>query len=310
MSVDEFYDVFSIVHSLQNGRSSSDLTYERNRIIRLLDSLGYCEFDYKRRKVYVCPPLLVGLPSISLPRALLTGARSRVFIQELKDVVKNSGGIARIILRQQTQSLLPAALIIESSAQGAIAEIAKKMNISYNLKIVAWELINFVAGIDNITPQFEEKQAPNWQSQTFSTTLLKFVRQEKDSEGVRLVEYSNPVTQQREHWLWRGTLAAEVDRDWGRYMSLAEHSINVLVHDRVHNTVLVPEQVPLPRLFARALTLSSGIAPTRIVLNDKSKFKLLSGIPMIIYSRVPTEVVDMLTKKLSQVPIISEITTK
>ena len=73
MNIEEFYNVFSVVCSLQNGRNLNDLTYERNRTIRLLDALGHCEFDYKRKRVYVCPPMLVGMPSIGLPHALLTG---------------------------------------------------------------------------------------------------------------------------------------------------------------------------------------------------------------------------------------------
>jgi hypothetical protein len=273
MSIDEFYNVFSIVYSLNNGQNSNDLKNERTRLVRMLDAFGHCEFDYNRRKVYVCQPILVGLPSIGLPRALLTGARSRTFIQELKTAIRNSDGSARMILRQQTHPLLPTAVIIESSEQGLIAEIAKNVNILYNPKIAAWEIINFAAGIDKITTQFGERQAPNWQSQTFSVSLLKFAKQVKDEDGVRLVEYRNPVTQQLEHWLWNGELAAEIDRDWGRYISLADQGINVLIHDRAHNTLLVPEQVPLPRLFARALTLCSGMAPTRVVLNDKSKFQ-------------------------------------
>jgi hypothetical protein len=306
MSTDEFYNIFNVLYTLQN-KNSEKLSKERNKTIRLLDALGHCEFDYNHRKVYVCPPQLIGVPSINLPKALLTGARSIAFIQELKKVVNNSGGNARILLHQQENPLIPSALIVEASDQQTIKNIANKMNILFNPKIIAWELINFVACIDKLALKFKEKKPPNWDSKTFSVNQLKFTKQEVTlDDGVNLVEYTNPITQQYEHWLWRKTLAAEVDRDWGRYIVLAEHGKNIIVHDKTFNKIFIPEQVPLPRLLARALTLSSGMAPKSVTFKSTENFGLGLGIRVLAYSMVPPEIVCLLTKKLSQLPIIRE----
>ncbi len=310
MRTEEFYNIFSIVYAQNPSAYAADLKNERYKTIRMLDSLGHCEFDFTRRKVYVCPPTLVGMPSIGLPRVLLTGARSSTLIQELKAAVKSTGGAAYIIMQQQTEPLLPTAFIIESSNQGAIAEIAKKTGIAYSPNIASWEIINFAAGLDQIALHFLERKPPNWQSQTFCPTLLKFMRQPASQDLDKLVGYKNPITQQYDHWLWRGTLAAEIDRDLGRYLMLVKHGISVLVHDRVHNYLLVPEQIPLPRLFARALALCSGKAPISQYLKEKTSFKRINEIPMQIYSKVPTEVVDILAKKLSQTPFVGEISSK
>ncbi|MFX0108245.1 MAG: hypothetical protein ACFE7R_08180, partial [Candidatus Hodarchaeota archaeon] len=124
---------------------------------------------------------------------------------------------------------------------------------------------------------------------------------------VRLVEYINPLNQQRVHWLWKGTLAAEVNRDWGRYIALANHVVNILIYDKLRNHLSVPEYVPLPRFFARALTLCSGIAPTRATISAHNKIGFPPNLPVNIFSQVSPEIVGILSSKLSQEPIAHEI---
>jgi hypothetical protein len=153
---------------------------------------------------------------------------------------------------------------------------------------------------------FEEKAELNWKRRTFSLKRMQFVNTLEENDNVRLVEYTNPLTMQRVHWLWKGSLAAQVDRDLGRYLALSENGVNVLFYDKHRSRLSVPEYVPLPRLFARALALCSGTAPRRITANY-SKFGFPAKFPVNVYSEVPREIVDVLGRKLAQVPIISEL---
>ena len=302
MGLEEFRDILSVLFPLQQMNSSSNLNYERFKIPRILDSLGHCEFDYKHRKVYVCPPLLVGLPTYGLPRAILTGARSPKLLDELRKATINAGKQARLISQQQKDPLVPQAVIIESSNVQIIAEIAVRVNIAYEPDPAAWRLINYAAGIQEIKTPFEEKKELNWPQRIFSSELLRFVCRQESKAGAKLVEYTNPVNRQRVHWLWEGSIATKVDRDWGRYMSLASNGISVLMHEKQRNRLYVPEYVPLPTYYARALTLCSGLEPSSKVINGQ-KFGFSKRLPMLVYSEVPSQIADVVGQKLSQ-PLI------
>ena len=89
----------------------------RQYIIRLLDSLGYCEFDFDKRKIFMCPPSLVRLPGSGLPKAALVGARIPKLIQRLKDAVKSEQGNAIFLTvpRNLSSIGLPPLTCIEAS---------------------------------------------------------------------------------------------------------------------------------------------------------------------------------------------------
>ena len=301
MGVDEFRNILSIVFPLQQMDSSAGLNNERMKIVRTFDALGHCEFDYKHRKVYVCPPTFVGLPTYGLPRALLTGARSPMLLENIRKAVVEKGKQARIIRIDQEDPLIPLAVIIESSSTEIMAEIAKIANLAYEPNVAAWEMINFAAEINEMKSPLENKKDLNWPQRVFSNKLLRFVGKQENKEGTRLVEYRNPINKQYIHWLWEGAVASKVDRDWGRYMSLSSNGINVLLQDKIRNHLYVPEYVPLPTYYARALTLCSGLSPWRTVVNGQ-EFNLPDRLPMHVYSEVPPQIADLLGQKLSQVP--------
>ncbi len=310
MNTDEFNSIFNVVYSVQQKNPPPDLSFERNITIRMLDSLGHCEFDYERRKVYVCPPLLVALPTYGLPKAVLTGARSPDLVSALNQAAKDKRASTRLTcLHQKGYPVMPDAITLESKDSETISEIAETLKITYNPRPAAWQLINYASGLAEIVGSydFEERAELNWQRRVFSTKSLQFQKQTEKQGETRLVEYINPVNQQMVHWLWKGTLAAEVDRDWGRYMSLANNDVNVLIYDMSHNRISVPEFVPLPRLFARSLALCSGLAPARATIGPQNKLGFPSHLRVNIFSEVPPKIADLLCSKLSQKPIVHKM---
>lgn len=310
MSTDEFNSIFSTIYLSQCKQPPLNLNHERNITIRMLDSLGHCEFDFDNRRVYVCSPLFVALPTCGLPRAVLTGARSPSLVGDLKQATKNRQGSAHLIRRQhKTYPIIPEAIIVESIDLETIKETANTSKIAYTHSVPAWEIINYASGIREVikTLDFEERVELNWKRRIFSTKFMQFVRQTENQDEVRLVEYTNPVNQQRVHWFWKGTLAAKVDRDWGRYMALENNGVNILIYDKLRNRLSVPEYIPLPRFFARALALCSGIAPVRAKISAHSELGFPSNLPVNIYSEAPPEIVGILSSKLLQVPMAHEI---
>lgn len=153
------------------------------------------------------------------------------------------------------------------------------------------------------TPFINRNPLNHWTSKAFSIEKLHFVNKAEVNGAVQLFEYLNPLNQQRTHWLWKDTLAAEVDRDWGRYMLLAHYGLNRLVYDLEAHLLAIPKNLPLPIFLSRALTLCSGIVPTHAYLKLNNNLGFPAKLPVIVYKKVIPEVVNILCSKLSQDPI-------
>jgi len=154
ISLDYFNDVFNtLIQRQEISSGEEDLNDLRRKTIRFLDSLGHCEFDFERRQVFACPPVLVTLPTYGLPIAVLTGARSKKIVQRIKDFVKsNRDSLSyRIESHRSEYSLLPSAIYIEAVNFDYISEVAQNARIGHYLdQPAAWSLVNFSVGLEDI----------------------------------------------------------------------------------------------------------------------------------------------------------------
>ena len=309
MSIDKFNAAFDALCQLPGiSTSEVDLNYVRRQTIRYLDSLGHCEFDFDSRHVFACPPALVALPPYGLPKSVLTGARTLSMVRKMKDFVKgNRNSVSYSSKPQRSEHpLLPSAIYIEAVDHDHLQKVAQAAQIVRHLTApVAWSLVNFSAGIEDIIHNlaYGDKADINWNKRTFSTNTLTFSNIHNTENVQGLVEYTNPVNQQRLHWIWDGNRAAEVDRDWGRYMILADKGVNVMLYDERRHQLAVPSTVPLPRFLARSATLCTGLAPAPACIGEKSIDGLPAGHPVDIYCAVPPPIATMIAEKLSQNPI-------
>lgn len=307
IGLDYFKDAFNTLIQQQEISSGEvDLYYLRRKTIRFLDSLGHCEFDFDRRQVFACPPVLVTLPSCGLPKAVLTGARSATIVQKIKDFVKsNRDSLSYSIEPQRSEHpLLPSALYIEAVNHDYLQKVAQTAQIGHRLnQPAAWSLVNFSAGLEDIKNNLSYEIRPdlNWdKKRTFSTETLKFSWIYNTEKPQGLVEYTNPVDQQRLHWIWEGNQTSEVDRDWGRYVILAAEGVDVMLYDDRRYLLAVPATVPLPRFLARAATLCSGKAPESAKIGEDAIGGLPAGHTVDIYTAVPSSIALMISEKLSQ----------
>jgi hypothetical protein len=184
-----------------------------------------------------------------------------------------------------------------------LREAAQTAQIGHHLnQPAAWTLVNFSAGLGDIKNNlsYENRADLNWKKRAFSIESLKFswIYNTENLQG--LVEYTNPVNQQRLHWIWEGNQAAKVDRDWGRYLILASAGMDVLLYDERRYLLAVPATVPLPQFLARTATLCSGLAPASAKIGEDAIGGLPAGHPFDIYSAVPPAIALMISKKLSQ----------
>lgn len=305
MNIDKFNTAFNgLSQSMMISNREINLNYVRRQTIRLLDSLGHCEFDFDNRRVFACSPSLVALPTSGLPKVILTGARVPSFIKKIKNFVRiNRDSISYGETQQNNEYLfLPSAIYIEAVDYEYIKNVSLATQIDHYLETpVAWSLVNFSVGIENIMENliYESRDDINWKKQTFFTDSLTFSNRNCNNIQ-KLVSYVNPVNQQRKHWVWDNNQAAEVDRDWGRYIILAFQKKNVIIYDERYHRLAVPSTVPLPRFLARAATLCTGLAPVPAPIGEDPIGGLPAGHQMDIYYDVTPQIAKMISKKLSQ----------
>lgn len=291
-----------IAKRLYAPEDDEDYDYVRFQMVRYLEALGYCEFDYDQRRVFMCPPALVLLPSFGLPRALLTGARTPKLVEGVKHSVKDRKDKAVFSKwRQKNVKMnLPDATVIDAIDKSVLNEIASENSITFSTeRPAAWDLANESVSVDFIESRlhFEPRTEINWARKDFDVQRLGF-SVGQTGYRYRLSEYINPDNQQRRHWIWDGNTAADVNRDWGRYIILKHIGEKILNYDEESQELQVPLWVPLPCLLARAVTLCSGLAP--VVQRNQAIGHMPEGCYLQVYSDVPVEIARIVAAKTGQ----------
>lgn len=306
MKLEQFNELFRRIYfpSFEQGEESVEVDVRR-QIVRILDSLGYCEFDFDGRMVYMCKPSFVLLPVFGLPKAALVGARSPVLIQKLKAAVENrrNKAVLKYLQYSSVNAAIPAALCIEAIDINTIHEIAQEACISCESSLpAAWVLANISASLDDIRKSlnFERRAEPNWKRRVFAKERLVFSGFGGGDSTKFFAEYKDPVSQQLYHWLWNDGTAASVGRDWGRYVFLAETGLNILLYDEKLQKLAVPVTVPLPCVLARAVALCTGTAPLLATTCSKRVGAIPPEQPVQIYSGITQVIAKLVASKLCQ----------
>jgi hypothetical protein len=182
-----------------------------------------------------------------------------------------------------------------------LREIANENNISLSDKCsAAWELANHSVSVDIIEAglRYETRPEISWARKDFNIQRLGFSQAQTEDNKFRLSEYINPVNLQKKHWLWNLGMAADVNRDWGRYIILKNLKKKILAYNKQTQELQVPLWVPLPCLLARAITLCSGMAP--VIQENQLATDLPDGCLMQVYSDVPIEIARIVALKAGQ----------
>lgn len=313
MGLDSFHELFS--SSNFHGEHDEEVLNlgAKIQIARILESLGFCEFDYKKRKVYMCEPAFVLLPSTGAPKGVLVGARIPQLVEQIKKVVRRAKGHARFIKVYQTSYGLqiPPLICIEVDELSTLKNIAIECGIRADVDApVAWKMANFSASIENIENglSFTKRSIGDIEPKTFDIEKLMFIRGEGQAQ-FRLNEITNSVNKQKIHWFWNGDEAAVVDRDWGRYLVLYKLGKTILSYDSHHLRLLVPASVPLPTILSRSIAMCTGLAPSFSRTGKERHAGVPSNYPVHIYSGVPEDIYGVVRQKLGQSTQYEEIKT-
>ncbi|MBL7083772.1 MAG: hypothetical protein ISS41_09105 [Candidatus Aminicenantes bacterium] len=304
--LEQFNDLFRHVSLPASSESEEQIDVnKRQQAVRILDSLGYCEFDFNSRTVYMCKPALVLLPDFGLPKALLVGARTPRLVGDIKKAVRDR--LNKTVLEHVTHSgnnaAIPSAICIQATDKTIIHEVAEQAGIACDVTSpAAWKLAVMSAVLDEIKNAmiFDERTKPGWNKRTFIKKRLMFSSISVDETGQRLTEYRHPVTKQLHHWIWNDSSVAEISRDWGRYIVLADAGCNILMYDEQQFELAVPVTVPLPCLLARAAALCSGIPPSPAISCREKIGGIPPDHPYQVYTGVPPKIAGMIASKLHQ----------
>jgi len=314
VSFSRYKGLFKTLYRPESDEDETEVDH-RNLIIRMLDSLGYFEFDPDAGKVFMCPPALVMMPTSGLPRLLLTGARTPSLITKVKAAIRDKRSMVRISRQSQAGDWLnlPDAIFLEAADIDAVRDVANKSGVFFSPgEPAGWKMVTSSVSINDIEAglAFEPRQDINWEKRIFDTENLRFTF----PKGTllydnMLVEYTHPFTHQKMHWLWRGKAASETNRDWGRYLALKYCGNNIVIYDESNQYLGVPLTVPLPKILARAAVLCSGKAPS-IRRIDCTEPSIKNNSLFYIFREIPNVVAKMISKKTGQDIILTKIEMK
>ena len=304
MTLDKFkrlLDSVYIPYSLEDSAKGIDI---RQLVIRTLDSLGYCEFDFESGMVYMCPPGLARLPSTGLPKAVLVGARIPDLVERIRRAVKNEQDKARFITLPQRPlgAEIPPLICIEadstdtlkriSSACGLLCELDSPANLMFaslsdSLEDVRSKMIFTPHGRNIRNLRF------------YDVRKLMFFSAGRE-ENRCLTDYVDDVTNRHTYWYWDGQEAAAVDKAWGVFSVLADSNRGVLLYDNRLQRLAVPTLTPLPTLLARSLTLSTGIPQGIATTGDRGIAGIPPGYIVNVYRGIDNNIADLVAMKLGQ----------
>ena len=303
MSWGSYCKAFNELHPrglrLADGSEDMPDRHDRRRAAIMLDVLGHVDLDFVGREgtLTVSPATLFQLPTRGLPRAILAGRRSP---QTITDLVGASDGLATTVYARaqpERSVFAPARIEIVSESNESLLEFADRIGVACDLTPAAWTITTFAGSLGEYLAQltWERRGELNWPRSDFSIETLRFERGlEADGETV-LSRYDDPTQGGQYYMLRNGPLSAEVDPSWGRYAVLASGR-TVLEYSEETGQVIVPATVPLPRLFSRALSACSGLAP---VLTKRASEQ--TGL-VEAYDAVSRNVIGVCADKLGQRP--------
>ena len=280
-----------------DGQLATEMRYVRAEAVDVGGVLGHWEVvrTGAARRIVVAPPVLACLPWPGLPRAVLCGSRSPDTIAEIREVCDSVGGLSLSMSAQLHHPYAPMRLELSGESEEQMIAVGRELSVRYDPTPAAWSIARASGSVEGYLSAltWEEREDLNWDRREFDPELLRFKSSADgtDLSRLRLVTYSHPSGWDWRDWLWNDGAGADVDRSWGRFCVLASVGRAVLHYDHRNGVATVPRQVPLPKLLARALALSSGEAP-RLVPG--------TGIGLRAYPSVPHPVFEVVAAKLHQ----------
>jgi hypothetical protein len=253
-------------------------------LARQLGMLGHVEFAFSDEiRWSVCPPVLAWLPRRDVQVAALCGGRS----QQLVDIICEQASKLDVQVKVVQQDEGPDAIFIAAQSRAMADELAASADL-VNEPNLAVRMARYLPSLGSYVQLCSESPEPSgYTVRAYDTDSLKWVEvPEAVGEGLYWYEYYRP-----EYRLKMEGRCLKTMREIGIYVLLRNRHRSVLRYDSSRRELSVPVRAPLPDLFARAATLSSGFLPS---------FQKPSGLPTHVYREVPASIARAIAAKLCQ----------
>ena len=304
----QFKQCFNELHRESAGTAgydpSENATGHRWRALRELSALGHIDLELQPSsiQVQIAPPVLAALPGLGSPKAVLCGARSPNFMEDLQAEAQSAGVEALIESQSSASPFAPTRVEFRAEDADRIKSVAEKVGARYAETTPA----RLLAQVSISLPEYLQRvlwsndRELNWFCEDFDAKRLQFRTPSEARLDRRLSRYRNPRTTIWHYRLWQGNQSAEVDPDWGRYAVLAATAQHVLQYSPVTRDALIPLRTPMPILLARAFGLCSGCCPTLaegVQSNPRGRYLKFTGVPPSVFNRV-TAKLDQITQHI------------
>ena len=272
---------------------SETATVHRWRAVRELSALGHIDLALEpdNIQVHIAPPVLAALPVLGSPRAVLCGARSPNFMEDLQAEAQSAG--VEVLINPQSSASPFAPTRVELRAEDAIwiKTLADRVGARYMetppARLLAQVSISLSEYLQRV--MWSNDRELNWCCEDFDTGRLQFRAPCEIRRDQRLSRYRDPSTTIWHYRLWQNNQSAEVDQDWGRYAILATINQRVIQYSADTRDAVVPLGAPLPTLLARAFCLCSGHCPAvaeEVYTNPLGRYLRFTGVPPSVFNKV------------------------
>ena len=280
-----------LVGGMATDLASQDLYQVRRRAMQTLDALGHCEAIFRTGELIIAsaPPTLALLPLPGLPQAILCGARSPSTI----DVLQRACGDVTITVEEHGLSIFePIRVVFQARQVDDLRNLATNAGLNFDDYPASFGLIAMSGTVAEYmgSLKWEVITELNWERWDFDPRQPRFRRSTDERPSVRLTRYTHPKLGQRFRF-WRGSESAQVtDPSWARYAIFRAQGQTVLAYHDDGQLLVAPSDAPLPRLLARALTLTAGHAAVpsehRIPSLQTTRLDEYRGVPSTMFNHL------------------------
>ena len=295
-----FNRAFEYIYKKRFGLEPQGLLQKRKSAINLLDYLGYIDYDYQCDKITSLPPRLITLPAIQGRKAQLIGCWTHGLLEDLISYCRLHGQEINIRIQDASeknrQLLIPLTITLDCAHICAVEKLARNVSVELD----EWYLLKLKALLPSLGDYrrmlLSGGTSPSWEGvdivqKSFDLETLCFSVSDGFGKEFTLTEcrpYYLP-----EYGLWIKGNYYQVDKNWGKYLIFHHYSPKVHAYDpandlvgtsrllRNNDTLALPGQLPLPRLFSRFVIQLSGTAPDFANLTlkgEKGSFNLYRNI--------------------------------
>ncbi|WP_432457376.1 hypothetical protein [Cellulomonas iranensis] len=248
-----------------------DLAGEWRQALQVLTDLGHVEQDFARSRVAVAPAAVVTLPEAN-GLHLLTGARPARLLERLDDpddadpVVAEGVVLTSLEVRTPVdragRPVAPTAVYVEMEPRHAstVRSAYDRLGVRRHGCTSQWLLDTLPSVGTSVRDGTRFSHEPGSDPHVY--VRLRDIWQWHRAPGTEGVGFYRFRQRHRKVFAWRpqpGADLVEVEPAVGRWLARGSVEHRPLVHDLLAKRLLVAQEMPLPEILRRALTLRTGM---------------------------------------------------